>query len=172
CGFRKSPRAAFLRRRLELIASLESFYRKLNRMELAIPRAVVRHTAQRARKLIVAAGALLPEPIEGYATRILDGNALAGTEHRLVPWRDLGAAGLPGKSLAIYEPASGLILDVVLEEDGHAQERSLLDQVPVAAGQLWIMDRNFCVRSFLFRIQRTGAFFLVRRHAQNLPYDE
>jgi hypothetical protein len=32
------------------------------------------------------------------------------------------------------------------------------------------MDRNFCVRGFLFRIHRAGAFFLVRRHAQNLPY--
>ena len=172
CGFRKSPRAAFLRRRLKRIASLESFYRKLNRMELAIPSAVVRHTAVRARKLIESAGALVPEPIPGYATRILDGNALAGTEHRLAPLRDLGAAGLPGKSLAIYEPASGVIREVVLEEDGHAQERSLLDQVKVEPGQLWIADRNFCVRTFLFRIQRAGAFFLVRRHAQNLPYDE
>jgi IS4 transposase len=172
CGFRKSPRAAFRHRQLELIASLSSFYGKLRRMELAIPAAVVRHTAQRARDLIVAAGALRPEPIPGYATRILDGNALAGTEHRLVPLRDLGAAGLPGKSLALYEPASGVILEVVLEEDGHAQERSLLDQVPIEPGQLWIMDRNFCVRTFLFRIQRRGAFFLVRRHAQNLPFQE
>jgi hypothetical protein len=172
CGFRKSPRAAFRHRRLELIASLSSFYGKLRRMEVAIPAAVVRHTAQRARDLIVAAGALEPEPIPGYATRILDGNALAGTEHRLVPLRDLGAAGLPGKSLAIYEPASGLIGAVVLEEDGHAQERSLLDRVAVEPGQLWIADRNFCVRTFLFRIQRSGAFFLVRRHAQNLPFRE
>lgn len=172
CGFRKSPRAAFLKRQLDLIASLSSFYGKLRRMELAVPAAVVGHTAGRARDLIVAAGALLPEPIEGYACRILDGNALSGTDHRLVPLRDLGAAGLPGKSLAIYEPASGLILDVVLEEDGHAQERSLLDPIEIGRGQLWIADRNFCVRTFLFRILRAGAFFLVRRHAQNLPYRE
>ena len=86
--------------------------------------------------------------------------------------RDLGAAGLPGKALAIYEPASGLILDAVLEENAHAQERSLLDPIAIEPGQLWIMDRNFCVRTFLFRIQRTGAFFLVRRHAMNLPFQE
>jgi IS4 transposase len=174
CGFRPSLHAAFRRRQLELIASLSSFYRKLNRMELAIPVAIVRHTAGRARELIVAAGALMPELIPGYASRILDGNALSGTEHRIEPLRDLGAAGLPGKALAIYEPASGLILEVVLEEDGHAQERSLLDQIAIEPGQLWIMDRNFCVRTFLFRIQRTGtgAFFLVRRHAQNLPFQE
>jgi IS4 transposase len=172
CGFRPSPRAAFLRRRLETVASLSGFDRKLNRMELAVPAAVVRHTAERARDLIVAADALMPEPIPGYATRILDGNCLAGTEHRLQPLRDLGAAGLPGKILAIYEPASGVIREVVLEEDGHAQERSLLDSIAVEPGQLWIMDRNFCVRTFLFRILRTGAFFLVRRHAQDLPFDE
>jgi len=172
CGIRKSPRAAFRHRQLELIASLSSFYGKLRRMELAIPAAIVGRTAARARELIVHAGALMPEPIEGYACRILDGNALSGTEHRMVPLRDLGAAGLPGKSLALYEPASGLILDVVLEEDGHAQERSLLDPIPLEPGQLWIADRNFCVRTFLFRILRAGAFFLVRRHAQNLPYQE
>jgi IS4 transposase len=172
CGFRPSPRAAFRRRQLELIASLSSFYRKLNRMELTVSIAVVRHTAMRARELIVAAGGLMPEPIPGYATRILDGNALSGTEHRMVPLRDLGAAGLPGKALAVYEPASGLVLDLVLEEDGHAQERSLLDQIKIEPGQLWIMDRNFCVRTFMFRIQRPGAFFLVRRHAMNLPYTE
>jgi IS4 transposase len=172
CGFRPSLHAAFRRRQLELIASLSAFYRKLNRMELAISAAVVEHTAQRARELIVAAGALMPEPIPGYASRILDGNALSGTEHRIEPLRDLGAAGLPGKLLAIYEPVSGLILKVVLEENAHAQERSLLDQIPIEPGQLWIMDRNFCVRTFLFRIQRSGAFFLVRRHAQNLPFRE
>jgi hypothetical protein len=172
CGFRKSPRAAFLKRQLDLIASLSSFYGKLRRMELAVPAAVVRHTALRARDLIVHAGALRPEPIPGYACRILDGNALSGTEHRLEPLRDLGAAGLPGKAVAIYEPASGLILELVLEEDGHAQERSLLDSINIAPGQLWIADRNFCVRTFLFRILRAGGFLLVRRQAQNLPYQE
>jgi IS4 transposase len=172
CGFRPSPRAAFLRRQLDEIASLSGFYRKLNRREPDIPAAVIRHTAQRARDLIEAAGALSPERIPGYAARILDGNALAGTEHRIEPLRDLGAAGLPGKVLAIYEPASGLILDAVPEEDGHAQERALLDRIAVGPGQLWIMDRNCCARSFWFRIQRAGAFFLVRRHAMNLPYRE
>jgi IS4 transposase len=172
CGFRPSPRAAFRRRRLEEIASISGFYRKLNRMEPAIAAAVVQHTALRARQLIAATGALRPEPIAGYACRILDGNALAGTEHRIVPLRDLGAAGLPGKILTLYEPASGLILVAYPEEDGHAQERSLLDRIEVAPGRLLIMDRNFCVRSFLFRIERAGAFFLVRRHAQNLPYRE
>src|SRR3954447_4176863 len=36
-GNRPSPRAAFLRRDLERVASVSAFYRKLARMELAIP---------------------------------------------------------------------------------------------------------------------------------------
>jgi IS4 transposase len=171
CGFRPSPRAAFLRRQFDLIASLSAFYRKLGRMELAVSAAVVRQTADRAREMITAAGGVLPEPIPGYSARVLDGNVLAGTDHRIDELRSTRAATLPGKSLAIYEPISGLVRDLVLEEDGHTQERALLDQVAIEPGQLWIMDRNFCVRTFLFRILRSGAFFLVRRHASALPFE-
>jgi hypothetical protein len=171
CGFRPSPRSAFLRRQFDRIASLSAFYAKLGRMEPAVPAAIVRQTADRARELIVAAGGLLPEPIPGYSARVLDGNVLAGTDHRIEELRSTRAATLPGKSLAIYEPISGLVRDVILEENAHTQERALLDQVAVEPGQLWVMDRNFCVRTFLFGILRSGAFFLVRRHASCLPFE-
>jgi hypothetical protein len=169
-GNRPSPRAAFLRRELQLIASHSAFCRKLNRMELALPEAVVRSTARRARQLLVAAGGLGPEPIAGYAARILDGNVLTGTEHRITPLRTTWSAGLPGMSLAIYEPASGLILDLILEEDAHCQERALVDRVDVEPGQLWVIDRNFCIRSLVFRIARRDAFFLARWHRSALPF--
>jgi hypothetical protein len=172
CGFRPSPRAAFMRREFGKIASLSAFYRKLGRMETTVTEGVVRETARRARQLIVAADALLPEPIPGYAARILDGNVLAGTEHRIEPLRTTWAAGLPGMSLAVYEPASGLILDLILEENAHSQERALVDRAAVEPGQLWVMDRNFCVRSFLSRIARSEAFFLVRWHRSSLPFRE
>jgi hypothetical protein len=171
CGFRKSPRAAFLNRQLDRLASISAFYRKLARMEPAVTAAIVRETASRARDLIAAGGGLLPEPIEGYTARILDGNVLTGTDHRITELRSTLSGALPGKSLAVYEPASGLVLDIILEENAHTQERALLDQVVIEPGQLWIMDRNFCVRTFLFRILRSGAFFLVRRHASTLPFE-
>lgn len=171
CGFRKSPREAFLKRQLDQVASISAFYRKLGRMEPSVTAAVVRQTAERARDLIVAAGGLRDEPVPGYAARILDGNILTGTDHRLAALRWTRSAALPGMSLAIYEPASGLVRDVVLEENAHTQERALLDQVVVRPGELWIMDRNFCVRTFLFRILRSAAFFLVRRHQSTLPFE-
>jgi hypothetical protein len=171
CGFRPSPRAAFLKRQFDQIASLSAFYGKLSRMEPAVSAAIVRQTADRARELIMAAGGFLPEPIPGYCARVIDGNVLAGTDHRIEELRSTRAATLPGKSLAIYEPIGGLVRDLILEENAHTQERALLDQVIVEPGQLWIMDRNFCVRTFLFGILRLGAFFLVRRHASCLPFE-
>jgi hypothetical protein len=170
CGFRKSPRAAFLKRQLDQVASLSAFYRKLGRMEPGVSAAIIRETVARARQLIAAAAGLLPEPIPGYAARILDGNILTGTDHRVTVLRSTLAAALPGMSLAVYEPVSGLVLDLILEENAHTQERALLGQVLVEPGQLWIMDRNFCVRTFLFRIVRAGAFFLVRWHSSTMPY--
>ncbi len=169
CGFRPSPRAAFVRRELERVASVSAFYRKLGRMELAVTEEIVRHTAAQARRLVRASGGLLPEPIPGYPARIIDGNVLSGTEHRIEPLRTTWSAGLPGMSLALYEPATGVITDLILEEDAHTQERALLDRIPIEPGHLYIADRNFCVRSFLFRIT-ADAFFLVRWHRSTLPF--
>ena len=61
-----------------------------------------------------------------------------------------------------------LITDVLPIEDGHAQERRVIDQVlsRVREGELWIEDRNFCTRSLMFGMARRGAAFLVRQHAQ------
>lgn len=171
CGFRPSPRHAFLKRQFDRIASISAFYRKLGRMELAVSTAIVRGTADRARRLIAAAGGLRPEPIPGYDARILDGNILTGTDHRIAVARSTRSAALPGMSLAVYEPTSGLVRDIVLEEDAHTQERALLDRVTIQRGQLWIMDRNFCVRTFLFRIHRAEARFLVRWHKSTLPFE-
>ena len=43
--------------------------------------------------------------------------------------------------------------------------------VAVEPGPLGIRDRNFRVRTFLFRIRRRGTFFLVRRHESTLPFE-
>src|SRR5689334_22711345 len=140
CGFRPTPRAAFLRRGLERVASISAFYRKLGRMELAVTEEIVRHTAISARRLIRAAGGLSTEPIPGYPARVIDGNVLAGTEHRIEPLRTTWSAGLPGMSLAVFEPASGLIADLILQEDAHTQERAPFDRIPIDPGNLYVAD--------------------------------
>ena len=86
--------------------------------------------------------------------KILDGNVLAATEHRLKVLRQTNSAPMPGKSLVVLDPALMLAIDVFPCEDGHAQERSLLTDVlpSVEAEDVWIADRNFCTNKFLFGI--------------------
>jgi len=139
-------------------------------MELGVAEGVVRHTARQARAIIQAAGGQRPELIPGFVTMVLDGNVLGGTERRLKVLQKTRAAPLPGKSLAVYEYATDLVMDVVLCEDAYVQERALLDRLEIMAGQLWIADRNFCVRWFMTEIMEKNACFLIRYHKSTLPY--
>jgi len=74
--------------------------------------------------------------------------------------------------LVVYEPMHGLVRDVFLCEDGHAQERSLFGEVlhTVRAADLWIADRNFCTREFLCAVDQRGAGFIIRQH-EGLPVE-
>ena len=107
------------------------------------------------------------------AFEILDGNHLPGTEHRLKELRTIRAGALPGHALVVLDPRLMLATDVVLCEDGHAQERSLLDQILeiVAANDLWIADRNFCTTDFLFGIAQRSGSFVIRQHASTLHWE-
>jgi Transposase DDE domain len=111
--------------------------------------------------------------LPGYRVKILDGNCLAATEHRLDELRFTNAGPLPGKSLVVLDPALMLAIDVFPCEDGHAQERSLLqDLLPtVQANDLWIEDRNFCTTAFVFGVARRQGCFLVREHQTNVPWE-
>ncbi|NJN05715.1 MAG: transposase [Rhodobacteraceae bacterium] len=73
----------------------------------------------------------------------------------------------------VLDPALGLVLDVVCAEDGHAQERALMAQIltRVAAGDLWVADRNFCTTGILFGIAAAGGSFAIRQHASTLSWE-
>ena len=67
--------------------------------------------------------------LPGYRVKILDGNAIAASEHRLKVLRQISSAPLPGQSLVVLDPSLMLAVDIFPCEDGHAQERSLFDEV-------------------------------------------
>ncbi|HTD77813.1 MAG TPA: transposase, partial [Chloroflexota bacterium] len=154
-----------------LTTTFQAVYGKLGRLQPAVSEAVVRRGAERCQRLLTLQPGACVEPWPGYRTRILDGNVLAGTEHRLAPLRRRLNACLPGKSLVVYEPGTRLVTDVVLCEDAYTQERALLTQIlPRAqARDLFIADRNFCTTRFVFGLDAAQAFVLVRQHASNLP---
>jgi IS4 transposase len=172
CGIRPSINAAYVKNAVAINASLTALYRKIERIETPIGEAMVRTTAQRLASVATAMGSGLTPFLKGYRTKILDGNHLAKTEHRIKELRTIRAGALPGHALVVFEPELMLATDVILCEDGHAQERSLLDQVleTIAAKDLWIADRNFCTTGFLFGIAWRGGSFVIRQHASTLHY--
>jgi IS4 transposase len=165
-GVEPSVFAAHSKRQKMFPVSDQAVYDKLQGIELGVSAALVRDSGQRAAEVIDALQARHPAWLPGYRIRILDGNAPAATEHRLEPLRDTWAAPLPGKILVVMDPELGVACNAFLTPDGHAQERSLLDDVlqTVRERDLWIADRNFCTLKFLFEIAKKQAFFLIRQH--------
>src|ERR1700730_3171395 len=158
--------AGYRRRKKRLGVSDQAVYDKLDGMELGDAAALVEDSAQHAAAVIDALGARRQTWLTGYRTRIIDGNHLSATEHRPEVLRTTWAAALPGKVLDVIEPETGLSRHVLLTPDGHAQERSLLDEVLALVDKrdLWIADRNFCTLKFLFRIVAAKACFIIRQH--------
>jgi hypothetical protein len=152
-----SVRAAFLDKSFDISVSLTALYDKLQGIEPPVSARLVSHSAEQFQPLLRELGGLLPEPIPGYEMNVLDGNAITATEHRLGETRGTSAAPLPGKSLCVFKPAYQLVTDIVLCEDGHAQERSLVDPIleRVKQDSLWVADRNFCCLSFVWWYWRT-----------------
>src|SRR5712672_944748 len=112
-----------------LNASLRAVYDKIDHTEPRLSAALVQSTAERLSVVIQTMNGGRTPLLPGYHVKILDGNHLAGTEHRLKELRTMRAGALPGQALVVLDPRLMLATDVILCEDGHAQERSLLDQI-------------------------------------------
>jgi hypothetical protein len=165
-GVEPTVYAAYRKRRHVLPVSDQAVYDKLDGMELGLSAALVRDAAQQAEAVIDYLGARRDSWLPGYRVRVLDGNHLAATEHRLEELRTTWAAPLPGRALVVLDPTSGLATHVFLTPDGHAQERSLLDEVlaTVEPDDVWIADRQFCTLKFLATIAAKQGFFTIRQH--------
>lgn len=171
CGIHPSVSAAYKALEKMVGVSRTALYDKLNGLEPVISRALVNYTAQELSPVLAELGGTKAALLPGFEVRIIDGNHLGATEHRLEVLRQNGSGALPGQSLAVLDPDWMLVRDLFPCEDGHAQERSLFTQVldTVNPGQVWIADRNFCTRLLLFGIHGRGAYFIIREHL-NLPW--
>jgi Transposase DDE domain len=171
CRVQPTVRAAYQAMREQVPVSLTALYDKLGGVEMATTEALVAHSAVRLGPVIAALGTAEPW-LPGYRIRVLDGNHLAATERRLAVLRGCAAGPLPGHSLIVLEPEVGLVVQMVACEDGHAQERTLLEPVIAAAGpgDVYLADRNFCTLGFLFGLANRSSHFIIRQHA-NLPVE-
>jgi hypothetical protein len=157
----------------EIPVTRQAVYDKLKRLESEVPAALVHYSSAELLPCVKAMGAQAPPLLPRYRVRVLDGNHLAGTEHRIFELRRFRAAALPGQALVFYDPRFDLMTDVIPCEDAYAQERSLLDQALacISARDCILADRNFCTTGFLFGIRRRGAFFVIRQHASTLSWE-
>lgn len=169
CRSTPSIHSAYQRQRERILVSIRAVYDKLSLVEPDTSRAMVRYVAEQAAELIGYAKGTRRPLLRNYRVRILDGNHLGKTEHRLGVLRNTAAGALPGQSLVVLDPQRMIIDDVVCCEDGHAQERTLVDQLDIQKRDLIIDDRNFCTLRFSFLILGRKACFLTRQHA-NFPW--
>jgi IS4 transposase len=156
--------------REELSVTRQAVYDKWKRMELPIAAGPVAYAGRELGASLRQMPTPPPPLLPGYRVRVLDGNHLAGTEHRLVELRRYRAAALPGHALVFYDPQWDVATDVIPGEDAYTPERALLPEVVpmVAARDCIVADRNFCTMGFLFGIARRGAFFVIRQHGANV----
>ncbi len=165
-GQEPSVHAAYRKVEEQIPVSDQSVYNKLQHVELPVSAALVQDSAAQVTPVIAALRAALPPLLPGYRVRILDGNHLAATEHRLEELRLTWAAPLPGTVLAVLDQEHMTVTDVLLTEDGQAQERSLLEAIYplVRCGDVWVADRNFCTLGLIWAIFTRQGFFVLRQH--------
>lgn len=74
---------------------------------------------------------------------------------------------MPGHTLAVYDPDSALVCDIVACEDAHESERTgaaaLIGRAQ--AQQVWIGDRHSCTQAIVQGLAQRGAGFIMREHA-------
>ena len=166
CGSRPSVHAAYQASEEEIGVSITSLYNKLNGIETSTSAELVRYAAQQVEPIIRKLGGTSRSPLPGLRIKLLDGNCIERSQHRIKELRSISSGPLPGKSLVVYDPVLRLPIDVFPCEDGHAQERSLLKTVlrTIESDDAWIADRNFCTVEFTCGIKTRGAFFVIREH--------
>jgi Transposase DDE domain len=154
----------------EVSVTRQAVYDKLKHLELPTAAGLVAYAGRELGACLQQMPSPPPPLLPGYRVRVLDGNPLAGTEHRVKELRRYRAAVLPGHALVFYDPQWEVATEVIPCEDAYTQERSLLPEVVpmVAKRDCIVADRNFCTLGFLFGVARRGAFFVIRHHASNV----
>jgi hypothetical protein len=150
----------------------QAVYEKLQRVEPAVVAALVHYSAQELLPCVRGLRRRPKAPLPGYRLRVLDGDHLTGTEHRLKGLRPYRAAALPGQALLLYDVQYDLITDQVPCEDAYTQERALLGPILdlIARNDCLVADRNFCTTGFLFGLARRHACFVIRQHGSTLTW--
>jgi hypothetical protein len=97
-GGHPTVHAAYQSNKEAIGVSTTALYNKLDRVETGVAAALVRDSAALAEPVVKALRASPPRWLPGSQIKVLDGNHLSSTEHRLKALRGTWAAPVPGQS--------------------------------------------------------------------------
>ncbi len=112
CGVYPSVHAAHQALSEEIGVSVTSVYNKINGIEPSSSGELVREVGSQMEATIGHLNATMPDLLPGYRVKIIDGNAIAASEHHLEVLRDISSAPLLGQSLVVLDPSVMLAVDV------------------------------------------------------------
>jgi hypothetical protein len=105
-GIHPTVHAAYQAQKDTIGVSTTALYNKLDRVETEVSAALVRDSAALAEPVVKALRASHPRWLPGYQIKVLDGNHLSSTAHRLKELRSTWAAPLAWASLGGPRPAT------------------------------------------------------------------
>ena len=97
CQVQPSIHAAYQDNKESIETSLTAVYDKLNGIDMATSRALVGDTAEQLGASVREMNGTCLPWLPGYRVKVLDGNCIEATEHRIEVLRDTAAGALPGK---------------------------------------------------------------------------
>ena len=96
-----SVHSVYVDERDRIPVSIKALYDKLSHVEGTTSRALIRYVASQVSELIDLTKGCRQSLMKGYRVRILDGNHLGKTDHRLGVLRGTSAGALPGQTMAM-----------------------------------------------------------------------
>lgn len=170
-GIAPSVHASYQQRAEQIAVSSAALYQKINGIEPGVCSALVRYSHAQAASVLATTDDGVEEWLSGYRVKIVDGNHLSATEHRLKELRGERDAALPGKAVVVLDVETMTISDVYLDEDGHSQERTHIPALVerVEPRELWIGDRQYATLGMMFGVAERGSCFLMRQHGTLKP---
>jgi hypothetical protein len=104
CGIYPSVSAAYKGFEKVIGVSKVALYGKINGLEPKLSQALVRYSSEQLIAIQQGFPAATRVLLADYEVRILDGNHIAGTEHRLKVLREEASGALPGQTLNVLDP--------------------------------------------------------------------
>jgi len=160
--------------RNDLKTTLNSFYRKVKRIETNVLAEWVRQTAGHLGPVVHKMGRILPYSLSGYSVRSVAGLDLSEANKYFKETPYTKYKTLPCQSSVVLDPNLMLAVDVLFygnnKDNAHEDHffAPLLDRVQPQ--DIWIAPPIFNFLSFVTDIEQCQAFFVVRQNNSKLPW--